>query len=181
MLATRLLVQQHDELRALFARHEGAAPNRKIDVFDEVARRLLAHMLIEQRYFYPAVVAAAVDDVHEGYEEHHLARHQIDRIVECAVSDETYEIKSRVLYEMITHHVEEEQVNVFPAVESAIDSAELEILGELMKTDFDRIVAFSIGRLMTAAGRIELLADVGAFAAPRVKSGGRGSATARPC
>ena len=43
--------------------------------------------------------------------------------------------------EMIQHHVEEEEEDLFPSAEKKIDASELNALGEQMKSRFDEMEA----------------------------------------
>ena len=53
--ATSLLTQQHDEVKALFKRIEGASSRAaKVKLFEELAHNLVAHDAIEREIFYPA-------------------------------------------------------------------------------------------------------------------------------
>ncbi len=62
---------------------------------------------------------------------------------------EKFEPKLKVLMEDITHHVQEEEGEMFPKVEKIIDSAELKELGKQMeeeKKNFQKSQAASSGK-----------------------------------
>ena len=56
MEATKLLKQQHDEVKALFERFEGSEEeSEKAELCEEIADAFAAHGEIEEKIFYPAV------------------------------------------------------------------------------------------------------------------------------
>lgn len=159
MDATRLLEQQHREVEALFAELEKGAKDARKTV-KELARNLLAHMVIEQAIFYPAVKEAGADAIHEAYEEHHVARVEIARLVATDTDDETFAAKVKTLKELIAHHVKEEEKELFPKVRKRVEAEQLASLGESMKKDFDRLVERLPRTLHARAEAVDVLADV---------------------
>lgn len=161
MDATRLLEQQHREAEALFEKlsdPKKSAQHRAIA--QELGAKLLAHMIIEQNTFYPATREAAEEDIHEGYEEHHIARGQIHRILHTDADDETFAAKVKALKELIEHHVKEEEKELFPKVRRALDEERLKELGRAMKRDFDALVERRPRTLFARAEAVDVLADI---------------------
>jgi iron-sulfur cluster repair protein YtfE (RIC family) len=136
MKATRLLVEQHEKVRAALAQLEaGEADPAK--VLKEIADDLGAHMAIEQLLFYPTVRALREDLVDESYEEHSLAELALKRLLRTSPFHPLFKARVTVLRELIAHHTKEEEEELFPAVESSMNPAELEALGAKMKARFD--------------------------------------------
>lgn len=160
MDALKLLKQQHREAERLFRDVEEAPAARRAEVFDELARKLLSHMLVEQRVFYPAVQEVMADLVHEGYEEHHLARVEIDRILCAEPNDETLGAKLTTLKELIEHHVKEEEEDLFPKVEKKLDDEERAGVGGEMKALFEKLVERRPRTLLSRGDAVDVLADV---------------------
>lgn len=158
MDATRLLEQQHREVEALFAELEKGSKDARKTV-KELARNLLAHMVIEQSIFYPAVKEAAPDAIHEAYEEHHVARVEIARLVATETDDETFAAKVKTLKELIAHHVKEEEKELFPKVRKRVETEQLASLGESMEKDFTRLVERLPRTLHARAEAVDVLAD----------------------
>jgi hypothetical protein len=136
--ATNLLIRQHTEVKALFKAIEDA-PNRvaKTKLFEELARALVAHDAIEREIFYPACrkTLGMTKLLGEALVEHGVIEfclYEADR----ARKSEDFEYKSKVLSEMVLHHVKEEERELFPEVEKAFSLAELEALGKRMQTRF---------------------------------------------
>jgi hemerythrin superfamily protein len=117
MNATDMLKKQHREVKALFGEAKKAAPAKRRKVMDEITEKLSAHMTIEEDIFYPAVRALDTKKVNEivpeAYEEHHVVKLVIAELPDVDLADEKFEAKVTVLSELIEHHVEEEEEEMF--------------------------------------------------------------------
>jgi len=122
MKATELLKRQHREVKKLFreTKKQSAATARRSGM-NEIAEKLGAHMEIEEQIFYPAVAEIGTkkteEMVPEAYEEHHVARLVIEELPQVDPEDERWEAKMTVLEELIEHHVEEEESEMFKVAE----------------------------------------------------------------
>lgn len=167
MDATKFLEHQHREVEKLFkqlgAKKTTAAEKR--DLVKELAHKLLAHMVVEQTIFYPAVFSADPDAIHEAYEEHHIARGQIMRALDADFSDDADDAKVKALQELIDHHVEEEEKELFPRVRKQVDDAKLNALGASMKAAFEDLAARRARTLFARAEAADVAADVDAATA----------------
>lgn len=134
MKATQLLRKQHEKVTGgLKDVVDGTAGP---DVLEEIADDLAAHMAIEQQLFYPAVYDVDRKLVEESYEEHAVAELELKRLLEAKVKPDGYKVKANVLLELLQHHIEEEQNELFPAVEKAMSAQDLESLGLRMEKVF---------------------------------------------
>jgi len=133
------LEKQHRKVERLFKKLEGK-PRDAGDVLTELANDLAAHMTIEQEIFYPAIKQAEPDLVLESYEEHAIAEIALKRLLATDPEDEAFKARVVSLKELIQHHVEEEEKELLPAAEKALDSEQLEQLGEQMKAQFEQAV-----------------------------------------
>jgi len=117
MNATELLKKQHREVKALFAEAKKVEPAERRRVLDEITEKLQAHMTIEEDIFYPAVreIGTKKTDeiVPEAYEEHHVVKLVLDELPDVDLDAESFEAKVTVLDELIEHHVEEEESEMF--------------------------------------------------------------------
>jgi hemerythrin-like domain-containing protein len=140
MKATALLQQQHREVKALFAQANKASSGERPEVVDGIAEKLIAHMKIEEEIFYPAVrkLATKTTDemVPEAYEEHHVVKLVLGELPEVDLEDEQFEAKMTVLEELIEHHVEEEEKEMFKVAEKLGDER-LRALGAEMESASD--------------------------------------------
>lgn len=138
MKATELLKKQHDETRAIFKALEKGNGHSKA-LLEKLANSLAAHMVIEQELFYPAVLAVKEDLVLESYEEHAVARFALKRLMKTEPSERTFEAKVTTLKEILEHHMEEEEDDLFPRAEKALGEASVALCAE-MKALFERTV-----------------------------------------
>lgn len=150
-----LLESQHREVEALFAELEKAESGRK-DIVTTLAQKLLAHMFVEQTIVYPAFADATEESVHEGYEEHELARFALSRVLGTRSNDATFDAKIKALRELIEHHVKEEERTMFPRAR-ALGEARLAEIGREAKEAFDRIASSRPATLLRRAERVALL------------------------
>ncbi len=108
MNAIALLEKQHKETLALFAALEKSKPgSSRKQMFVKLKGSLLAHMVLEEEIFYPAVAPAraASEPVAEGYEEHTGARGALDRAEQAIAEEELFTIRIGVLAEMVKHQM----------------------------------------------------------------------------
>ena len=121
MKATELLKKQHREVKALFRSAKKAEPRERREILDEIAAKLAHHMNIEETIFYPAVrelgTKKTEEMIPEAYEEHHVVVLVLNEFPKLDPEDERFEAKMTVLDELIEHHVEEEEKEMFQAAE----------------------------------------------------------------
>jgi len=138
MKATALLESQHRKVEALFKKLEGGRSDPG-PVLEELANSLAAHMVIEQDIFYPAIKEVDEDVVNEAYEEHAIAELALKRLLATDPKDEAFQARVTTLKELIEHHVEEEEQELFPEVDKTLDEELLSKLGKEMKARFDEV------------------------------------------
>jgi iron-sulfur cluster repair protein YtfE (RIC family) len=136
MKATSLLEKQHRKVETILKKL-GSGKGDTSALLRELADDLAAHMAIEQQIFYPAVRSMKKDLIAESFEEHALAELALKRLLATSPTAESFKAKVTALKELIEHHVEEEEEELFPAVEKKIDEGELENLGKRMKAAFE--------------------------------------------
>jgi hypothetical protein len=139
MKATELLEKQHRKVKTLLGKLVKGDGNAAA-ILEEVASDLAAHMVIEQEIFYPAALGAKEDLVLEGYEEHAAAEDALKRLLKTDPADVTFKAKATVLKELILHHVEEEEEELFPAAEKKLGAEKLTELCTAMKSLFDEMI-----------------------------------------
>ena len=137
MKATELLKKQHREVKTLFRQVKKADARGRRAGMDEIAAKLEAHMRIEQEIFYPAVqeigTKKAEEIVPEAFEEHHVVELVLGELPGVDPKDERFEAKMTVLEELVEHHVEEEEKEMFKLAEK-LGSERLAELGDEMQS-----------------------------------------------
>jgi hemerythrin-like domain-containing protein len=140
MKATDLLAQHHKKAKSLFKKLENGRGDAA-ELLTELANDLAAHMAIEHELFYPAVIQLDESMVEESFEEHALGEIALKRLLSTDPSDEGFRAKVTAVKELIEHHADEEEEELFPKVEKAMDDDQLKQLGKEMKARFTELQA----------------------------------------
>jgi hemerythrin-like domain-containing protein len=135
MDALKLLETQHREAEALFEMIEKAdSPETKRRLMADLADALAVHMAIEEQIFYPQTNASRTEDLLlEAVEEHLAAKRSLADILIADPAEKAFDAKVKVLKEMIEHHVEEEEDELFPTIKKTFDAEALEAMGGQME------------------------------------------------
>lgn len=154
MNAIELLKNDHDKVESIFEKLEPTterAVKTREELFTQLKQELDVHAHIEEKIFYPRLKEEdELEDITlEGIEEHHQAKMFLRELASLSDDSEKFEPKLKVLMEDITHHVQEEEGEMFPKVEKIIGKAELEKLGKQMeeeKKNFQKSQKASAGK-----------------------------------
>ncbi len=136
-----LLEMQHKEVDLLIEKLEKGEGNRR-DVFRQLANNLAAHATVEEKLFYPAVMAKQTSELlHESVEEHLSIKRVLADMIEMRLDDETFLAKLSVLKEHVSHHAhEEEEGKLFPEVKKLFDADERAGLGNDLLAMFEELM-----------------------------------------
>ena len=134
--AIALLKTDHAAVKKLFESEKNLTRQdgkKKEAIFNQIKAALTVHATIEEEIFYPAVKAARAknvkDEVREAYEEHKQIKSLLAQIAGVTYSDETYDMKIKVLRENVEHHVKEEETEMFPDAKRFLGEKRLMELG----------------------------------------------------
>ena len=136
MDAVSLLKKQHREVEGLFKKIEKTDDgDTRREVMQEIATKLEMHTKLEEEIFYPAVREVeskkAEEMVNEAFEEHGVVKLVLKQLPNVDPEDERFEAKMTVLKELVEHHVEEEEKEMFKLAQK-LGKEELRALGEQM-------------------------------------------------
>jgi hemerythrin-like domain-containing protein len=133
----QILKRQHREVRELFKRIEKANGRQAPPLLEELTEKLQLHMRLEEEMFYPAIQelgsSKAEEMAMEAFEEHGVVKLVLEQLPGVDPEDERFHAKMTVLEELIEHHVEEEEKEMFKQAEKLGD--ELEALGQRMQQE----------------------------------------------
>ena len=137
MKASMLLKRQHREVEKLFATAlKSDDEKRRRKAMDDIIGALEHHTEIEEKIFYPAVRAIgtkkAEEMIGEAYEEHHVVKLVLAELPGVDPGAENFEAKMTVLKELVGHHVEEEEKEMFPMAERRLGDERSSELAEQM-------------------------------------------------
>jgi hemerythrin-like domain-containing protein len=144
MKATDLLKKQHKSVKALFKKLERTEDGeQRRQLMDRVAAELTLHTKLEEDLFYPAVrevrTSKTEEMVDEAYEEHHVVKLVLGELPRLDPEDERFGAKMTVLSELVEHHVEEEEGEMFPMCEKKLGKERLQELGREMERQAGRM------------------------------------------
>ena len=111
-----MLKTDHRHVQDLFTKFEDADKRARASIADETLTALEVHAALEEELVYPAV-AEVIDDeelINEAKEEHHVAKVLIKELRKMDAEDEGFSTKFKVLGELVSHHIEEEEGEMFP-------------------------------------------------------------------
>jgi len=142
--AIALLKSDHAEVHAWFEEYEGlgdTANAAKSKLVAKICKALTVHTQIEEEIFYPAVFKTTdelEDMVEEAVVEHASAKDLIAQLEGMDPEDDLYDAKVKVLGELIDHHVEEEEEEMFPKARKA--KLDMVALGDEMAMRKDELM-----------------------------------------
>jgi hemerythrin superfamily protein len=143
MDALTLLKNDHKTLRSMLGELEKSTTRgvkTRKDLLARIEANLKAHTSIEEEIFYPAFKDAgrkSDDDkmYFEALEEHHAAGDLVlPDLLGTDPSSEKFSGRAKVLKELVEHHAEEEEKEMFPRAKKLLDRTELAELGTRMET-----------------------------------------------
>lgn len=131
---TKLLRQDHDEVRTMFRELKALTPQAektKVELSARIIKALEVHTRIEEELFYPRLEKAkqTEDMVKEAYVEHRQAKSIMSAMKTLTPNDDMFDAKMKVLDEDIEHHASEEENEMFPAAREVLDRVELIEIG----------------------------------------------------
>ena len=141
--ALELLKSQHDEVDELIAEIEDSDDGEeKLELFQELADKLAAHATIEEKLFYPSVMADATEEqLLESAEEHLQMKRMLADMLAMEPSDDRFDAKLSVLKEEVRHHArDEEEGKLFKEVRRMMDKDELAALGNELMAMFEELM-----------------------------------------
>ena len=138
--AIALLKADHDKVRGLLSQLEKSterSADRRQSLLSRIEMEIKAHTTIEEEIFYPAYRDAvrSKDDrelYQEALEEHHVVDLVLPEIKGTNPASEVFGAKAKVLKELIEHHAEEEEKEMFKRARRVMDTAQLRELGQRM-------------------------------------------------
>lgn len=141
MDAIALLKKDHETVKSLLTRleetTERAVQTRK-KLLQKIEQELSIHTTIEEKVFYPAFKAAGARDEavmsSEAKEEHRAVEALVlPDIKETEPSSVEFAGRVKVLKELLEHHIEEEEKDMFPQAAKLLGKQKLLELGNEME------------------------------------------------
>jgi iron-sulfur cluster repair protein YtfE (RIC family) len=139
------LKKEHDEVKDLLENLSDAeTPAQRRTLVQRIKAALVPHTKAEERVVYDAVIALrdkeAQMDGHEGYLEHEWAAKTLQRLEAITnASSPEHKAAGKVLKELVEHHIEEEQRNVWKDVKEHFSDEERKAMNVKFLTAKSRV------------------------------------------
>ena len=160
MDVTKILEHDHRTVEKLFAEIEQAHGAERQAMIDELATSLRSHMELEESTLYPAMQpVTGADAVKEGNTEHELAREILGDVVDLAPDEPGFGAALESLKAGISHHVDEEEHEVFPKLRKEGPSILDEVATPFMKKRVELGMPIDADALAASSSKDELLAE----------------------
>ncbi|HXC50290.1 MAG TPA: hemerythrin domain-containing protein [Candidatus Limnocylindrales bacterium] len=139
--AISMLKADHEKVRGLLSQLENSSERssqKREALLHKIAAELEIHTTIEEEIFYPAYRDAVKKKedrklYQEALEEHHVVDLVMPEIEETDPGTEVFSAKAKVLKEVIEHHADEEEKEMFSRARKVFEKDELRELAERME------------------------------------------------
>jgi hemerythrin-like domain-containing protein len=138
--AIDMLKEDHAHVRRLLAQLAGTtarAAKTRPDLLKKIAAELHVHTTLEEEIFYPAFKEGGGADHHKMFFEATEEHRAVDSLVlpdleRTDPQSESFSGRAKVLKELVEHHAQEEEQEMFPEAQKSLSAEQLEELGERM-------------------------------------------------
>lgn len=138
--ALEILKQDHlkvKELLSQLAKTTVRGQKTRQKLINEIGEELRIHTKLEEKIFYPAFKEAGKKSdeslFYEAKEEHKAVEEvALPDLESTDAGSEAFTGRARVLKELVEHHANEEEQEMFPLAQKLFSEEELEALGEQM-------------------------------------------------
>lgn len=142
MDAIEVLTGDHDAIKALLQRLNAATrrgTKKRVQLTEQFKRAMQTHTLLENEIFYPAFKSASASKDDDrlyavALEEHHaVGELLLPDLLETPVESERFSGRARVMAELLEHHIENEERQMFKRARKLINKRQLVALGERLE------------------------------------------------
>jgi hemerythrin-like domain-containing protein len=132
-----VLVHDHEEVKDMFQQIENAADGEtRRTVADQVTAELVRHSVVEEMYLYPAAreqLSNGDQMADQEIEEHAEAEQLLKRWEKLDGDDPEFLTVFREVRQSVLEHIEEEEGQLFPAMQSSMSRDEMIEVGQKMQ------------------------------------------------
>jgi iron-sulfur cluster repair protein YtfE (RIC family) len=120
------LKREHEEVKSLLADLQDAeSVNERGELVRKIKAALVPHTKAEEKVVYDAIIATSEDEAQtdglEGYLEHEWASKTLERLEAADPNSAEHKAAAKVLQDLVEHHIEEEEANVWRDVRENFD------------------------------------------------------------
>lgn len=137
------LRQDHEVQRRLFERLEdtsGDESARRED-FEQLKQELTRHAAAEEKHFYAQLMTVELtqEKARHSVAEHHEIDEQVEELESTEFSSPQWLPKLRDLKELVTHHLDEEEQEVFQMAGKALTDKQKGDFGKTYRNEMERL------------------------------------------
>lgn len=133
---TEFLVNQHEQIKSLFAKTLSSSGKQREDAFVELRRMLAVHETAEELIVHPRAkrkITKGADVVAARLKEEHEAKTVLAELEKLDVDSEEFTTKLTKLRDAVIDHAEHEEKEEFAKLSEELSSDELQKMGRAAK------------------------------------------------
>src|SRR5438045_1285822 len=141
MNAIQLLKKDHETAEGMFGQIRAASAQQRWALWTKLEPELKVHEQIEESGLYGPVaqeVGSKDEKLKEWQQHHHGEVGELESMIKeiggLDAASEAWMKKVEKLQEMLEHHIQEEEGDIWPRIEKAWDRSRLEQAGQQMET-----------------------------------------------
>lgn len=149
-----MLEQDHRKVEKLFEQYESS---QDPSVVQEICTELTIHTTIEEEVVYPVVARELSDGKEldkEARKEHKEVEDAIAQIERLGYDDPGVAPLMRTVIQGVTHHVQEEESEMFPKLREEVDRSTLSEVGDRLATAKERTLK-KLGAAAPSGSRVD--------------------------
>lgn len=140
MNAIDLLKADHEKVKAILTQLSEStdrAVKKRTDLLEKLEMEISIHTQLEEQILYPAFKAAGGKEQEEMYYEAKEEHRTVDSLVlpDLKITDPSkpeFAGRVKVVKELLEHHIDEEETEMFPQAKKLLGKTKLDELGEQM-------------------------------------------------
>jgi hemerythrin superfamily protein len=132
-----LLMEQHNEIKDLFARLERARGAKKQELFEDLVRLLAVHEAAEEEVVHPTArrnIASGEAIVDKRLQEEDEAKHELAELYDLGVDHPDFDARLAKFAEAVVHHATREENEEFAKLRQALTEDQLRTLAGAVRT-----------------------------------------------
>ena len=147
MNAIELLVQDHKLVKKLLEELSSTterAVKKRTELLQRIGQELQIHTALEEQILYPAIKQAGGKEEAKMYYEAKEEHRTVDALVlpdllHTEAGTLEFAGRVKVMKELLEHHIEEEEDELFPTAKKLLGMEQLEELGQVMEMQKKRL------------------------------------------
>lgn len=141
MNAIELLIADHNKVKSILAQLSDStnrAVKKRTELLEKLEMEITIHTQLEEQILYPAFKEAGGKEQEEMYYEAKEEHRTVDSLVlpdlkQTDPSTPEFSGRLKVVKELLEHHIEEEETEMFPQAKKLLGKPKLDELGEQMQ------------------------------------------------